>query len=147
MEWLVAELLAHEFKVDFNMAKYVIRDVSMSASFSFITDAYHPQVLYWEALDMIRKPLLVGLIVLVGRGTSAQLGIAIVLSFMFFSLQLSVAPFKLTPGNLFRASTECHVFLVLVAAMMMRTETDDITHSLLRFSVDWHTQQPGSPVR
>jgi hypothetical protein len=133
VEQLVADRLAHDFKVDVNTAKYNIRDVSMSASFSFITDAYRPQVLYWEALDMIRKLLLVGLIVLVGRGSSAQLAIAIILSFMFFSLQLSVAPFKLTQDNLFRASTECHVFLVLVAALMMRTEPVGYEDS----SYDW----------
>eukprot|EP01046_Picozoa_sp_COSAG06_P015371 COSAG06_NODE_982_length_11218_cov_22.274845_1_plen_1477_part_00 len=71
---------------------------------------------------MTRKLMLVGVVVLVGRGSSAQLAIAIVLSFFFFSLQLSVAPFKLNQDNMFRASTECHVFLVLVAALMMRTE-------------------------
>eukprot|EP01046_Picozoa_sp_COSAG06_P027300 COSAG06_NODE_2402_length_6947_cov_4.005111_5_plen_1113_part_00 len=51
-----------------------------------------------------------------------QLAIALILSFFFFSLQLSVGPFKLNQDNFFRASTECHVFLVLVAALMMRTE-------------------------
>ena len=133
VEQLVADRLSTDFNVDVDTAKYIIRDVSMSASFSFITDAYRPQVLYWEALDMTRKLLLVGLIVLVGRGTSAQLAIAIVLSFFFFSLQLSVAPFKLNQDNLFRASTECHVFLVLVTALMMRTEPVGFEDS----SYDW----------
>ena len=122
VEQLVAERVAQDFKVDEDTAKYIIRDVGMSASFSFITDAYRPKVLYWEALDMFRKLMLVGVVVLVGRGTSAQLAIAIVLSFFFFSLQLSVAPFKLNQDNMLRASSECHVFLVLVAALMMRTE-------------------------
>eukprot|EP01043_Picozoa_sp_COSAG02_P050298 COSAG02_NODE_5155_length_4583_cov_2.407449_2_plen_1311_part_00 len=122
VEQLVADRVAQDFKVDVDTAKYIIRDIGMSASFSFITDAYRPQVLYWETLDMTRKLMLVGVVILVGRGSSAQLAIALVLSFFFFSLQLSVAPFKLTQDNLFRASTECHVFLVLVAALMMRTE-------------------------
>jgi hypothetical protein len=39
-------------------------------------DAYDPRYLYWEALDMIRKLALVGLVLLVGRGTIAQLSAA-----------------------------------------------------------------------
>lgn len=122
VEQLVADRVAHDFETDVDTARYIIRDIGMSASFSFITDAYRPRFLYWETLDMIRKLMLVGFVVLVGRGTAVQLAVAIVLSFFFFSLQLSMAPFKLNQDNLFRASTECHVFLVLVAALMMRTE-------------------------
>eukprot|EP01043_Picozoa_sp_COSAG02_P035269 COSAG02_NODE_2514_length_8624_cov_12.683050_3_plen_1168_part_01 len=122
VEQLVADRVAHDFEVDLDTARYIIRDIGMLASFSFITDAYRPRFLYWEALDMTRKLMLVGVVVLVGRGTAVQLAIAIVLSFFFFSLQLSLSPFKLNQDNMFRASTECHVFLVLVAALMMRTE-------------------------
>ena len=41
-----------------------------------VMDAYDPRYLYWEALDMIRKLALVGLVLLVGRGTIAQLSAA-----------------------------------------------------------------------
>jgi hypothetical protein len=58
LERAVADRVAEDFHVDVEAAQYIIRDVSMSASFSFITDAYHPKVLYWETLDMLRKVLL-----------------------------------------------------------------------------------------
>lgn len=94
---------------------------------------FHSDNRGFATLDMLRKLLLVGVVVLVGRGSSAQLGIAIVLSFFFFSLQLSVAPYKLNQDNIFRASTECHVFLVLTVALMMRTEASSYDNS----SYDW----------
>ena len=94
---------------------------------------FHPDNRGVATLDMLRKLLLVGVVVLVGRGSSAQLGIAIVLSFFFFSLQLSVAPYKLNQDNIFRAATECHVFLVLAVALIMRTEAPSYDNS----SYDW----------
>jgi hypothetical protein len=36
-------------------------------------DAYKPQYLFWEVLDMARKLSLGGLVLLVGRGSVAQL--------------------------------------------------------------------------
>ena len=57
-------------------------------------DAYQPDYLYWEALDMLRKLALVGLVLCVGRGSVVQLTVAILLSFMFFALQLKTWPCK-----------------------------------------------------
>jgi hypothetical protein len=57
-------------------------------------DAYQPDYLYWEALDMLRKLALVGLVLCVGRGSVAQLTVAILLSFMFFALQMKTWPCK-----------------------------------------------------
>ena len=44
---------------------------------------------------MFRKLALVGLVLLVGRGSVAQLSAAIVLSFGFFALQMYTWPYKL----------------------------------------------------
>eukprot|EP01046_Picozoa_sp_COSAG06_P022113 COSAG06_NODE_1694_length_8699_cov_57.094767_1_plen_2376_part_10 len=52
VEQLVADRVAHDFETDVDTARYIIRDIGMSASFSFITDAYRPRFLYWETLDM-----------------------------------------------------------------------------------------------
>ena len=43
---------------------------------------------------MLRKLALVGIVLTVGRGTIAQLSVAIILSFGFFSLQMSTWPCK-----------------------------------------------------
>ena len=84
----VAARLAEEFGVDSKVADYVLRDVTtMGESFSFLMDAYTFQCYYWEALDLLRKLLLVGLVLLVQRGSVAQNNVALVLSFAFFALQ------------------------------------------------------------
>jgi len=41
---------------------------------------------------MIRKLALVGLVLLVGRGTIAQLSVAIVIAFGFFAMQIKTWP-------------------------------------------------------
>jgi hypothetical protein len=90
-------------------AKWVIRDVTIGRDYSFLMDAFKPDYLYWEALDMLRKLLLVGVVLWIGRGTVAQLSVAIVLSFGFFALQMNTMPYKVFTDNVFRASTEFHV--------------------------------------
>ena len=71
----VAARLAAEFNVDQTVADFVLRDVTtMGESFSFLLDAYTFQCYYWETLDMLRKLLLVGLVLLVKRGSVAEHG-------------------------------------------------------------------------
>jgi hypothetical protein len=85
-------------------------------------DAYVPSYLYWEALDMFRKLALVGLVLIVGRGTIAQLAAAIMLSFGFFALQMKTWPYKLEADNLLRAATEMHVFIVITTALILKND-------------------------
>ena len=108
----VAARLAAEFNVDQTVADFVLRDVTtMGESFSFLLDAFTFQCYYWETLDMLRKLLLVGLVLLVKRGSVAQNVVALVLSLAFFALQISTKPYKLQQDNIYRAATELHVFI------------------------------------
>eukprot|EP01045_Picozoa_sp_COSAG04_P018744 COSAG04_NODE_1758_length_5668_cov_2.648411_2_plen_1402_part_00 len=119
----VAQRLADEFDVDASVADFILRDVTvMGQDFSFLMDAYAFRHYYWEALDLLRKLLLVGLVLLVGRGTVAQNIVAQVLSFGFFALQVSTKPFKLHQDNVFRATTEIHVFLVIATSLALRSD-------------------------
>lgn len=70
----------------------------------------------------MRKLALVGLVLCVGRGSIAQLSAAIVLSFAFFSLQMKTWPYKIEQDNLFRASTEAHVFIVIMVALVLKND-------------------------
>jgi hypothetical protein len=47
---------------------------------------------YWEGIDMLRKLSLVGLVLLVGRGSIAQLSAAIAIAFGFFAMQIKTWP-------------------------------------------------------
>jgi hypothetical protein len=53
-------------------------------------NAYKPRYYYWEGYDMVRKLTLVGMLVVAGRGSVAQLFMAVVISFASFSLQVKL---------------------------------------------------------
>lgn len=134
----MAQRMATELGVEQKTAEYVIRDITIGRSYSFLMDAYLPDYLYWvgttypepfeqviscsrvsslcsveqESLDMLRKLALVGLVLMVGRGSVAQLSCAITLSFGFFALQMYTWPYKIVQDNILRATTEIHVFIV-----------------------------------
>ena len=65
-----------------------------------LTDKYcllslaRPRYFYWEGVDMVRKLTLVGLLVVVGRGTVAQLFVAVCISCVSLLLQVHLAPYK-----------------------------------------------------
>jgi serine/threonine protein kinase/ankyrin repeat protein len=122
----VALRLASEFEVDHKVADYVLRDVmAMGESFGFLMDAYKFNCYYWEVLDLLRKLLLVGLVLLVDRGSVAQNIVALILSFGFSVLQASTQPYKLQQDNAFRAATEAHVFLVIAAGLALHSDLDN----------------------
>eukprot|EP01045_Picozoa_sp_COSAG04_P037384 COSAG04_NODE_9526_length_855_cov_1.579365_1_plen_262_part_01 len=58
---------------DRTLAKATIRQVLALDRYSFLTNAYSPLCPYWESVDLLRKLFLVGLVVLVGRGSEAQI--------------------------------------------------------------------------
>merc|ERR1712230_222482 len=79
----------------------------------------------WESVDMLRKIALVGVVVLVGRGSIAQLLLSIMLSFMFFSFHVKMWPMKTNVDNYFRAACEFHVFVTILVAFAMKS---DLSH-------------------
>jgi siroheme synthase (precorrin-2 oxidase/ferrochelatase) len=78
----------------------------------------------WEVLDLLRKLLMVGIVLLVGRGTVAHNATALLLSVGFLVVQISTKSFKLPQDNLMRASTEVRIFLV------SRVQSLDPSHSV-----------------
>ena len=132
----LAKKVAEDLKVDEKQAAFVIRDITIGEDYSFLMDAYVPAYLYWEALDMLRKLALVGLVLMVGRGSVAQLNAALCLSFGFFALQVRVCPYKIQEDNVFRAVTECHVFIVIGTALTL--QKIDLTREAMGANVyDW----------
>lgn len=122
----VARQLASEFGVDEEVADFVLRDVLvMGQSFSFLMDAFKDRCYYWEILDILRKLLLVGLVLLVDRGSVAQSLVALILSFFFFALQAGTQPYKLPQDNAFRAATEVQVFLVIAVGLALHSDVSN----------------------
>ena len=132
----LAKKVAEDLKVDEKQASFVIRDITIGEDYSFLMDAYVPAYLYWEALDMLRKLALVGLVLLVGRGSMAQLNAALCLSFGFFALQVKIYPYKISADNMFRAVTECHVFIVIASAITLQ-KVDLTREAMSANAYDW----------
>ena len=101
-----AKRIAVELDVDVQAAQFVIRDITIGRDgWSLAMDAFSPEYIYFEAMDMFRKLALVGVVLVVGRGTVAQLSTAIVLAFTFFAIHVKTWPYKIQQDNLFRAAT------------------------------------------
>ena len=73
---------------------------------------------------MTRKLLMVGVIVLVGRGTAGQLLIAIVLAVMFLVLHLASWPYKQFADNALKMTIEIQIFCTAAVGLAMKAEAD-----------------------
>eukprot|EP01051_Picozoa_sp_SAG22_P007109 SAG22_NODE_489_length_9845_cov_5.954550_9_plen_401_part_00 len=69
---------------------------------------------------MIRKLLLVGMLVVAGRGSVAQLFLAIVISFISFSVQVKLAPYKHSEDNVLKSAVEVHIFFLVSIALVLK---------------------------
>ena len=63
---------------------------------------------------------LVGVLVLVGRGSLAQLFVAAIVSCTSLVLQVHLAPYKHAEDNTFKAVVEVHIFLVVTIAPILK---------------------------
>lgn len=64
------------------------------------------------AQSQVRKLVLVGMLVLAGRGSVAQLFLAVCVSCTSLVLQVHLQPYKHPEDNAFKTSSEVHIFLV-----------------------------------
>eukprot|EP01047_Picozoa_sp_COSAG01_P025164 COSAG01_NODE_1577_length_9847_cov_11.543394_9_plen_1234_part_00 len=128
--------MAEELDLDIDVVVYLLRDLKLGPDFAFLMDAWKPQFVYWESLDLLRKLTLVGLVVLVGQGSVLQICSAAAFSNVFLILQVHLRPYKNDMDNNYRLLTEAHLFLVLVAAFALHSDETDksMQHSS---TLDW----------
>lgn len=69
---------------------------------------------------MVRKLVLVGMLVLAGRGSVAQLFLAVCVSCTSLVLQVHLQPYKHPEDNAFKTSSEIHIFLVVTIALVLK---------------------------
>jgi hypothetical protein len=100
----------------------VIREVTIGKDYGFLLRAYGPRHYWFENFDMVRKLLLVGVLVVVGRGSAAQVGCAACLSVGFIMLQFKLWPYKLSADNTFKAVIEAQIFATVLVALLLKTD-------------------------
>ena len=134
----VSKRAADELGISPDRAAAVNKEVTELSSFTSLTESYNPKYPWWEAVDVLRKLSLVGFVVLVGRGSVAQIAFANFLSFCFFAAHMNIFPMKTRWDNCLRASAEVHVFWVITIAFVMK---NDLTHEVKPFGATWHGEQ------
>ena len=102
-------------------ARHAIRHdkpTALSASIAFLHREFEPHFYWWELVEMLRRLVLVGLFVLIERGSVTQLIYATVYCLVHLLVQLQAAPYK-SLGNNFLASVSNFALTVLFVCLIM----------------------------
>ena len=125
----VARRVADELKIDDKQAMEAIHDVATGREYSFLVNAFKSRYFYWEGVDMVRKLVLVGMLVIAGRGSAAQLFLAVLVSGTSLGLQVQLAPYKHWEDNLLKTLVEMHIFLVVTVSLVLKFLTSESVSS------------------
>jgi hypothetical protein len=123
-ERFVARRVADDLKIDDRTAADAIHDVATGREYSFLVNAFKSRYYFWEGIDCGRKLLLVGMLVLAGRGSVLQLFVAVCVSFVSLALQLVLQPYKHPEDNLFKVATDVHICLVVTISLIIKALGD-----------------------
>eukprot|EP01051_Picozoa_sp_SAG22_P007310 SAG22_NODE_510_length_9598_cov_6.080114_4_plen_700_part_00 len=120
-----AVAVAAEIGVDQQDANDVIRELSLGGEYGFLLKAYSSRNYFFESIDMLRKLIVVGILVVVDRGSVAQVTCAAMLSFAFSMLQFKIWPYKMTVDNRFKAAVEAQIFFTILIALLLKCNLDE----------------------
>jgi hypothetical protein len=95
----MAAAVSDALNVTHTEAADVIHEMLLGKDYGFLLKAFRSNCFIWEIFDMIRKLILVGILVLVDRGSVAQVVCAACLSFLFTILHFNTWPYKLLVEN------------------------------------------------
>merc|ERR1711865_45465 len=86
---------------------------------------YEPQFWYWEVIEMIRKLLLTGGLVLAADGTSAQFLIAQVISLLYLVLVIRKLPYENDTDDILQTLASVSILFTLMAGFAIKSEEQD----------------------
>jgi hypothetical protein len=104
----------------------VAQDEAALRMFQFVIADYKLEYWYWEVVELARKLLLSGLIVVLGRGTVAQAAAALMISCFFLVLSAKVEPFKSRALNAIKTVSEVQLFMVLLVCVILQTRGNNL---------------------
>eukprot|EP01047_Picozoa_sp_COSAG01_P022312 COSAG01_NODE_1320_length_10740_cov_34.039094_2_plen_1697_part_00 len=122
VDHLLLSKLGEELCIGNLSAKNFVADLKLGSKYGFLTDAYKSQYYMWESVDMFRKLSLVGVVLLFERGTPGQSIVALVIVMVFILSQVSFAPYRMQLDNLLRVSTELHILISILIAILVKTD-------------------------
>jgi hypothetical protein len=87
------------------------------ARWGILYSCFHPQHWYFELIDMLRKVLLAGGLVLVEYDSPVQTLIGVLVCLAFVTFHLKAGPYRLRVDNLFQDITSWHLLFTLLIGM------------------------------
>lgn len=107
---------------DLRETKYAMIDITLGSRFGSLVSAYNPGFFYFECIDMLRKLVLVGMLTIVPAGSTLQVSTGLTFSFAFFAAHIRTLPFRFSEDNWLKATTECHLFVILVLVLTLKSQ-------------------------
>ena len=92
--------------------------------FGNLFQQYEPKFWYWEVIEMIRKLLLTGGLVLAADGTSAQFLIAQVISLLYLVLVIRKLPYEADTDDILSTLASLSLLFTLMAGFAIKSEED-----------------------
>ena len=93
--------------------------------FGSLYEQYNMDCWWWEVIEMFRKLLLTGVLVMVGSGTSAQVLFGILVSLVYLVFVLKKAPYQDNLDNWLQFFSSFTVVLTLQLAFALKTDSPD----------------------
>lgn len=96
------------------------KPTALSRAIQFLHGEYRPMFCYWELVEMVRRLLLVGMFVLIKRGSMTQLFFGTVFAAVFLLVQSQVEPFHNTADNFVARTLSSLILIVFVFLIMFK---------------------------
>ncbi len=105
--------------------RHVLDDPKVKKSFGALYKSYHPDHWYFESVEMTKKMLLAGGLILLGVGSSAQILIGFFITFFFLLVVVGSKPYEDSPTNKLQTLSSIQLVLSLVIGLVLRLESGD----------------------
>jgi hypothetical protein len=117
----VAAVVAAELGLDSTaVAEELIQEVELGVDYGFLLNAFRPSCYFWELLDILRKLVLVGVMVVCVPGSLFQIWVAALLSLLFLAAHFRSWPYKLAADNILKAVVEVLVLVSILVALVLK---------------------------
>eukprot|EP01046_Picozoa_sp_COSAG06_P017088 COSAG06_NODE_1150_length_10499_cov_45.337115_1_plen_1808_part_00 len=123
-EWntIIQRMAALLEEDDVDSVRSAVIDINQGKIYGNLISAYKPGSFLWEGIDMIRKLTIIGMLSLVSPGSTFQICVGILTGFLFFAGHVAIRPYRHWEDNFFKATTELHLFFMMVLVIALKTD-------------------------
>ena len=89
---------------------------------------YKPRVFYFEAIECIRRALLVGVVVFFNPNTASQIAVTLILAFTFVVISESLHPYASTWNTWLSRTRHVVVFFTVYVALLLKVDVSSERH-------------------